>query len=76
MAITGHTGTNHVLPGVLSAAVPGNDMIQGELPGLLTAVLACVPVTVKNLKTSQLSFPAGAPNQATKPPFSSISALP
>jgi len=69
MAITGHTGTYHVLPGVLSAAVPGNDMVQGEMPGLLTAVLACVPITVKNLKASQSSFPAGAPNQASQPDY-------
>jgi hypothetical protein len=33
------------------------------LPGFLATVLAGVPITIKNLKASQFSFPAGTPNQ-------------
>ena len=49
-AIAGYAGTNHIFPGMLTVAIAGDDMIQGEMPGLLSAVLAGVPVTVENLK--------------------------
>lgn len=65
-AIAGNTGTSHIFPGVLTTTIAGNDVVQSELPGMLTTVLAGVPVAVKNLKASQLSFPAGAFNQATQ----------
>lgn len=39
--VAGHTGCNEIVPGVWAAAVPGNDMVQGQMTHLTAAVLAC-----------------------------------
>ena len=54
--VTGDAATDYVFPGVLTTPVARNDMVQGKLPGFLTAILAGVLVAVENLKASQLSI--------------------
>jgi hypothetical protein len=68
-AITGNTGTDYIFPGMLTTAIAGDDMVQGELPALLTAVLAGVSVTVENLKAGQLSFATGTLDQSCQPDY-------
>jgi len=41
---------------MLTTPVSRDDMVQGKLPGFLTAILADVLVAVENLKASQLSI--------------------
>ena len=64
--ITGDTGADHIFPGVLTAPIAGYDMVQGKLLGFLPAVLTGRMVTVEDLKASQLSFPAGTPDEVSK----------
>jgi hypothetical protein len=47
--ITGLAGADHVIPVVEAASVPGYDVIQGELPGFLAAVLAGVVISNENI---------------------------
>ena len=62
--ITGGTGADHVFPGVLATAIPGDDMVQSELSSYLTTILAGILVAVEHLKAGQLSLtPKWAFNQ-------------
>jgi len=55
--IAGYTGTDHILPGMLPAPVTRDDMIQSELAGAPTAILAGKMVAFEDLEPGQ--FPAG-----------------
>jgi hypothetical protein len=49
--ITGNTGTDHIFPGMLSAPVSRDDMVQGKVSALLATILAGVLVTLENFKS-------------------------
>ena len=52
MVIAGYTGTNYILPGMFTALVSGDDMVQGQVVGFLATILAHKPVPEENLKPS------------------------
>jgi len=60
--VAGDTGADDVFPGMLAAAIAGYDVVQREMPALLSAVLAGVAVTVENLVAGHFSFPMGTFN--------------
>jgi len=53
-AVTGHTGTDHIFPGMLSAPVARDDVVEGKLACFPAAILAGIVVTPKYLKPAQL----------------------
>lgn len=63
MAITGNTGANHILPGMLATLIAGGDVVQGKLAVFLAAVLTGIPVAAKDLKASEPSLWSGTFNQ-------------
>jgi hypothetical protein len=50
VTVTGNTGADDILPGVLTATVAGDNVVQSKLPTFFAAVLADKLVTAKNLK--------------------------
>ena len=61
-SIAGYASTNHISPRVLAIEVSRDNVVQGNLPDFLTAILAGILVAVENLKASQLSLWPGALN--------------
>ena len=47
--IAGDAGTDHIVPDMLPATPPGNDVVEGQLLRLMTAILARVVVPVEHL---------------------------
>ncbi len=65
--VTGYAGTDHILPGVLSPAEPGNNMVKGKLLDLSPAVLTGIPVTFEYLKPGKPSVsPVRTPYHRSK----------
>ena len=62
MAIAGYASASHIFPRVLASKMSWDNMVQGKLPDLLTAILAGILVAVENLKASQLPFRPGTLN--------------
>jgi hypothetical protein len=56
VTITGNTGADDILPGVLAAVVAGDNVVQGKLSAFFATVLADILVTVKNLKAGEPSL--------------------
>ena len=47
--VAGDAGTDHIVPDMLPATPPGNDVVEGQLLRLMTAILARVVVPVEHL---------------------------
>ncbi len=67
--VAGNAGADHIVPGVLSTSTPWNNMVQGELPGLTATILTGVLVTVKYLRSAQLSLMSRTGNHIDKPDY-------
>jgi hypothetical protein len=57
--VTGHTGTDHVFPGMLAAAIARYYVVEGKVATPLAAVLAGVLIAIKYLVAGHLSLAAG-----------------
>lgn len=67
-AITGNTGADHILPGVLPVAVSRHNVVQSKLMRFLATVLADITVTPKNLKPGHLFvLPGQTPYHGRQP---------
>jgi hypothetical protein len=54
---------------MFSAPPPWNNVVQGKLPGLLTAILADVMVAIKYLEPAQFLLMAGTFNHVDEPDY-------
>ena len=64
--ITGDTGADDIFPGMLTAAIARNDVVESKVPALLAAVLAGVAVAIEYLVAGHLSFAARPFNKPGK----------
>ena len=58
--ITGPAGAYHVLPGVFAPETARDNVVYGEVSGLLAAILAGVIVSNEHLTSAHLPLCAGA----------------
>jgi hypothetical protein len=58
--IAGPAGAYHVLPGMFASQAARDNVVYGEVSGLLAAILAGVIVSKKHLTPAQLPLHAGA----------------
>jgi len=58
--VTGLAGAHHVFPGMFASKVARDNVVYGELPGMLAAVLAGVVISKEYLASAQLALCAGA----------------
>jgi len=64
--ITGFTAADHILPGMLTPLMAGNNVIQGQLFKLFATILASVMIATEDLNASQLSHRAGTFDQSSE----------
>jgi len=57
--IAGPAGAYHVIPGMFAAQAARDNVVYGEVPGLLAAILAGVIVSQKHFTPAQLPLYAG-----------------
>lgn len=65
--VAGDAGADHILPFVSAPLVAGDDMVQGQLPGLPPAILAGKVVPVEDLKTGEPLHHRGPPHLHMEP---------
>ena len=64
--IAGPAGAYHVLPGMFAAQAARNNVVYGEVSGLLAAILAGVIVSQKHLTPAQLPLYSGTFDQVNQ----------
>jgi len=64
--IAGPAGAYHVLPGMFAPETARDNVVYGEVSGLLAAILAGVVVSKEHLTPAQLPLHAGTFNQVNQ----------
>ena len=64
--IAGPAGAYHVIPGMFASQAARDNVVYGEVSGLLAAILASVVISKKHLTPAQLPLYAGPFNQVNQ----------